>query len=143
MRRIVPSVGWLLLLAGAASAMMAPEFYRKARAEAPYHVQIAITKVDAPRVGPGTCGVEGQVLEIFKDATGKLAKDMVIGFSVACYRRGETLPVGGVVWLEIDALEQADYMEVYLADAANGFEVPLWNYRLIPKPSSAPQFPVE
>ncbi len=34
-------------------------------------------------------------------------------------------------------------MEVYLADTAEGFAVPLWNFKLIGKLSVAPQFPVE
>lgn len=143
MRRIIECVACLVLLGGAADAMMAPEYYRKARAEAPYHVQIAITKVEAPRTGPGTCAVEGQVLEIFNDATGKLSKDMMIGFPVACHRKGEMVPIGGTVWLDTDALEKADYMEVYLDDSADGFDVPLSNYKLIPKLSAEPQFPVD
>ena len=143
MSRILECVACLVLLGGSAGAMMAPEYYRKARAEAAYHVQIAITKVEAPRVGPGSCAVEGQVLEIFKDATGKLSKDMTIGFPVACHRADEKVPIGGTVWLDTDALEKADYMEVYLDDSADGFEVPLWNYKLISKLSDTPQFPVE
>jgi len=143
MQRILRSAAWLVLLTASAFALMPPEVYRKARAEAPYHVQIAITKVDAPRKGPGDCGVEGQVLKIFKNATGRLADDMIVSFSVACHRVGEVVPIGGTIWLDTDALEKADYMEVYLADTAEGLAVPLWNYKLIPKLSDAPQFPVE
>jgi hypothetical protein len=140
---VLPSVAWLLLLTGMASAMMAPEYYQKARAEAPYHVQIAITRVEAPRTGAGACAVEGQVLRIFKDATGKLSKDMIIGFPVACRRQSDVVPIGGTVWLDTSALEHADYMEVYLDDSAEGFDVALWNYKLITELSPAPQFPVQ
>jgi hypothetical protein len=143
MQRIL---GWAILFAlvgGQAHALMAPEYYRKARAEAPYHVQIAITKVEAPRTGAGTCAVEGQVLEIFKNATGKLAKDQIIGFTVSCHRKDEKVPIGGMLWLDTDALEKADYMEVYLNDAPGGLDVALWNYKLIPKLSDAPQLPVD
>jgi hypothetical protein len=143
MHLISRSVVWLVLLTASAYALMPPEVYRNARAEAPYHVQVAITKVDAPRKGPGDCGVEGQVLRIFKNATGRLANDMIVGFTVACHREGEVVPIGGTIWLDTDALEKADYMEVYLADTAEGFSVPLWNYKLIPKLSDTPQFPVE
>jgi hypothetical protein len=139
-------LSWALLCAlvgGQAYALMAPEYYRKARAEAQYHVQIDITKVEAPRVGSGTCAVEGQVLEIFKDAADKLAKDQIIGFTVACHRKDEKIPVGGTLWLDTDALEKADYMEVYLNDAADGLDVALWNYKLIPKISDTPQLPVD
>ena len=133
----------LLLLPVAASAMMPPEVYQKAREEAPYHVQVAITKVDAPRQGPGGCFVEGQVLKIFKDEGDRLKKDEIVGFPVACHRRGETVPIGGTVWLDTDQLEKAEYIEVYLNADADGFEPALWNYQLIPKPSDEPMMPVE
>lgn len=143
MRRILRSVGMLVLLTAGSFAMMPPEVYRKAREGAPYHVQIGITKVEAPRAGPGSCAVEGQVLKIFKNATGRLAADMKVSFDVACHRQGEAVPIGGTIWLDTQALEAADYMEVYLADTAEGFAVPLWNYRLISHLSDAPQFPVD
>ena len=123
--------------------MMPPEVYRKAREGAPFHVQIAITKVEAPSNRPGSCQVEGQVLRIFKNATGALAPDEIVGFSVSCHRKGERVPVGGTVWLDTDALEKADYMEVYLAGTPPEMTVPLWNYRIIPQLSDEPQFPVQ
>lgn len=143
MHRIPACAAAIVLTAASAFALMPPKVYSEARAAAPYHVQIAITKVDAPRVGPGTCAVEGQVLKIFKNATGRLADDMIVGFNVSCHRGGEVVPIGGTMWLDTDALEKADYMEVYLADTADGFAVPLWNYKLIPKLSDVPQFPVD
>jgi hypothetical protein len=143
MRRFLPVAVAIALSTAAAFALMPPEVYREARAKAPFHVQIAVTKVDAPRVGPGTCSVEGQVLEIFKNETGKLANDMTVGFDVACRRQGEQVPLGGTIWLDTDALEKADFMEVYLTDTAEGFAVPLWNYKLISHLSDTPQFPVE
>lgn len=143
MRRISFSALAIVLTAASASAMMAPEWYRKARAEAPYHVQIGITKVSAPRTGAGTCSVAGQVLKIFKNATGTLADDMIVGFDVACRHAGDEVPPSGTIWLDTDELAKADYMEVYLTDAAGGFAVPLWNYKLIPKLSDAPQLPVD
>lgn len=143
MRRSVGSVALLLLLTGVAQALMPPEVYSKARADAAYHVQIGITKVDAPRKGPGGCLVEGQVLKIFKDSGEKLAKDQVISFPVACYRRGDTVPIGGTLWLDTDQLEKADFIEVYLNEDGEGFEPALWNYRLISGLSDKPQIPVE
>jgi hypothetical protein len=143
MRRILGTVLLSVVLGGGAQALMAPEYYQKARADAQYHVQIDITKVDAPREGAGTCAVEGQVLEIFKDASGKLAKDEIIGFTVACHRKGDKVPIGGTLWLDTDELEKADYMEVYLNDGPGGLDVALWNYKLIPKISATPQLPVE
>jgi hypothetical protein len=143
MRRTTFSVASLLLLAGAAHALMPPEVYRKARADAAYHVQIGITKVEAPRHGPGGCSVEGQVLKIFKNTDEGLAMDETIDFPVACYRRGDTVPIGGTLWLETDQLEKADYIEVYLNKDGAGFEPALWSYQLIPNLSDTPQMPVE
>jgi hypothetical protein len=133
----------LVLFTASAHALMAPEYYRKARAEAPYHVQVAITKVDAPRKGPGTCEVEGKVAEVFKDANGKLPKGADVGFTVACHRPGDTVPLGGTIWLDTNALEQAEFIEVYLVDASDGFDVALWNSKIIAGPSATPQFPID
>ncbi len=143
MRRIPYVAVVMLLLSAGASAMMPPEVYRKARANAPYHVQIAITKVDAPRTGPGGCLVEGQVLKIFKNTGDRLAKDQIIGFPVACYRRGDKVPVGGTLWLDTDQLEKAEYMEVYLNEDGEGFTPALWNYHILQKLSDTPQMPIE
>jgi hypothetical protein len=143
MQRIFSFAVAIVITTASAFALMPPEVYREARANAPYHVQIAVTKVEAPRVGPGTCSVEGQVLKIFKNETGKLANDMIVGFDVACRRQGEQVPLGGTIWLDTDALEKADFMEVYLTDTADSFAVPLWNYKLISHLSDTPQFPVE
>ncbi len=143
MDRIVRVAIALLFMTGAALALMPPEVYRKARAEAAYHVQIAITKVDAPRQGPGGCLVEGQVVKIFKDADDALKMDQIVGFPVACHRRGESVPIGGTIWLDTDQLEKAEYIEVYLNRDADGFTPALWNYQIIPKPSDEPLMPVE
>jgi hypothetical protein len=143
MRRILPVAVAIALTTAAAYALMPPQVYREARQNAPYHVQIAVTKVDAPRVGSGTCPVEGQVLKIFKNDGSRLADDMTVGFEVACRREGDRVPLGGTIWLNTSELEKADYMEVYLTDAGEGFAVPLWNYKLIQHLSDTPQFPVE
>jgi hypothetical protein len=143
MGRAVGLVLSLLLLTCVAHALMPPEVYRKAREEAAYHVEVDVTKVDAPRTGPGTCLVEGQVLRLFKNTGDKLAKDEIIGFPVACRRQGDTVPIGGTMWLDTDALEKAEYIEVYLNDSGDGFEPALWNYKLIDKLSDEPQLPVD
>jgi hypothetical protein len=147
MGRSAKRAGWLCCLAialtASASALMAPEYYQKARAEAPYHVQVEIALVSAPEEGPGDCTVEGTVVEVFKDATGKLKKGTPVSFAVACYNEADRLPIGGVMWTKADALQQAKYIEVYLVDAAEGFDVALWQSKIIAAPSAQPQFPVD
>jgi hypothetical protein len=143
MQRFIRIGCLLVLFSASANALMAPEYYRKARAGAPYHVQVAITKVVAPRQGPGNCEVEGKVAEVFKDATGQLPKGADVDFTVACRRPGDTVPLGGTIWLDTNSLEQAEFIEVYLNDTGAGFEVALWNTKIIAAPSAAPQFPVD
>jgi hypothetical protein len=142
LRLALPFVS-LVLLGSGAHAMMAPEHYRRARAEAPYHLQVAIDKVTPPAEGPGDCRVEGTVVEVFKDTEGKLPVGTPLSFGVACYRPGDRMPVGGTVWTQVAALESAKYIEVYLVDDGPGFSITLSNSRIIDAPSKQPQFPVE
>ena len=93
---------------------MAPEFYRQARADAPFHVQVAIDKVTPPATGPGNCMVEGKVAEVFRDAGNKLPAGTPVSFSVACHREGEQVPIGGAKWTDTAALTSAKYIEAYL-----------------------------
>jgi len=143
MRHIAGIVLWLCLPAGAAHALMAPEYYRQARAEAPYHVQVAIDKVTLPDSEIGSCLVAGRVVEAFKDDGGRLAVDTPVSFGVACYRDNAEMPIGGVLWTRLEALKSARFIEVYLVEDGQGFDVALWNSRIISAPSDEPQFPVD
>ncbi|HWK40169.1 MAG TPA: hypothetical protein VNR88_14720 [Hyphomicrobium sp.] len=143
MRHIAGIVLWLCLLASAAGALMAPEYYRQARAEAPYHVQVAIDKVTWPDSEVGSCLVAGTVVETFKDDGGRLAVGTPVSFGVACYRDNAEVPVGGVIWTRIAALETARFIEVYLVEDGQGFDVALWNSRIVATPTKDPQFPID
>jgi hypothetical protein len=124
------------LLTTSAHAMMAPEYYRKAREEAPYHVQVAISRVTPPPSGPGTCMVEGKIVEVFKDTSAKLTVGTPIRFPIACYRSGDVdrVPIGGTIWTDLEALTRARYVEVYLVDAGDGFDTALWQSQIIDAP---------
>lgn len=143
MRHLAGIFLWLGLLTSAASALMAPEYYRQARAEAPYHVQVAIDKVTLPDSEIGSCLVAGKVVETFKDEGGRLAPGVSVSFGVACYRANAEVPVGGVIWTGIEALEKARFIEVYLVEDGQGFDVALWNSRIVEAPTEEPQFPVD
>ena len=95
----------LLLLTTSAHALMAPEFYRQARADAPFHVQVAIDKVTPP-AAPGNCIVEGKIAEVFRDSGNKLPVGTPVSFSVACHGGGEKVPIGGAKWTDTAALDQ-------------------------------------
>jgi hypothetical protein len=143
MHHIARAVGCLLLLMTSAQALMAPEFYRQARADAPFHVQVAIDKVTPPAKGAGNCLVEGKTVEVFKDAGGKLAVGSPVSFSVACHRAGEQVPIGGTMWTDTDALTSAKFIEAYLTPGVDGYAVAMWNSKIIAEPSKAPQFPID
>jgi hypothetical protein len=137
----------LLLIAGTynwgAAALLAPEYYRRARAEAPYHLQVAISKVVPPASGPSDCLVEGKVVRVFRDATGKHGLDSSIRFPVPCAGPDDRVPAGGVIWTDTDALLRAKFIEVYLVDADGGLATALSQSRIIEAPSDTPQRPVD
>lgn len=123
--------------------MLAPEYYRKARAEAAYHVQVAITRVAPPASGAGACRVEGTIAKIFRDTPSKLTDGMPISFPIACHLPGEMVPIGGTIWTDTEALMHAKYIEVYLVADGAGYETALSQSRIIDEPSPTPQLPVD
>ena len=133
----------LLLIATGAHALLAPEFYRQARFDAPFHVQVGIEKVTPPANGPGNCTVAGKVATVFRDAGNKLPVGSPVSFAVACHRAGEQVPIGGAMWIDTDALSSAKYIEAYLTPGVDGYAVAMWNSKIIDAPSATPQFPVE
>ncbi len=143
MQRLLFMMIGLFALATGAEALMAPQYYQKARADAPYHVQVAVTHVALPSTTPGSCGIEGKIVQIFRNASGKLKTGADIAFPIACTRPGDQVLLGGTMWTDADALSQARYIEAYLVDAGDGFDVALWQSRIIAAPSPAPQFPVD
>lgn len=143
MQHVTRLVFLSVCLATSAQALLAPEFYRQARADAPFHVQVAIDKVTPPAAGPGNCIVAGKVAEVFRDAGNKLPVGTPVSFAVACHRQGEQVPIGGAKWTQTDTLTNAKFIEVYLAPGVDGYAVAMWNSKIIDAPSKAPQFPVD
>ncbi len=133
----------LFALTTGAHALMAPEFYRQARADAPFHVQVAINMVTPPASGPGNCIVEGKIAEVFRDAGNKLPAGSPVSFAVACHSEGQQVPIGGAKWTDTDALKSAKYIEAYLTPGVDGYAVAMWNSKIIDAPSKTPQFPVD
>lgn len=124
-----------------AQAMMAPQYYRTAREEAPFHVQVAIEQVTPPETALGRCLLAGKVVETFKDDGGRLPPGAPISFGVSCHRANAEVPVGATIWTPLAALQAAHFIEAYLVERGDGFEVSLWNTRIIAAPSKRPQFP--
>jgi hypothetical protein len=132
----------LCLLATGAQAVMPPAVYQKARADAPFHVQVAISDVAVPEATPSTCLVSGEVVRIFRDTAGALSVGDKIAFPVSCSRAGDRVPIGGVLWTNADALAAARFIEAYLIGSEPSFDVALYQSRIIDAPSDAPQLPV-
>lgn len=136
-------LSFLFLGTGIAQAMMPPWVYEEARAEAPYHVQIAIEAVKAPAKTPGNCEVSGKVVRIFRDTAGTLSDDQHVTFPIACIRSDSEVYPGPAIWTSIKDLVDASYIEVYLVDGDNGLEPAKWQSRIIEEPSSEPKLPVK
>jgi hypothetical protein len=143
MLRFIGLAAAMLLTVTQAEALMPPWVYRDARANAPYHVQIAVSRVMEPAQTPGACAVAGDVVEAFRDATGKLPKGTPVSFPVSCMRPGDKVPIGGTMWTTVENLKQARFVEVYLVAAGQGYTSALDQMRIIAAPSESPQFPVD
>lgn len=131
------------ILAASAYAALPPKAYRDARANAAYHVQVAVTEVVAPETTPGQCTLKGKVVQIFRDTPGDLENGSEIDFAVSCRREGERAPLGGTLWQSVPALEAAQFMEVYLNGSPPSLTVASWQVKIIEGSSDEPQFPVD
>lgn len=79
-----------LLAASGAQAALAPEYYLRARATAPLHLQVQLDKVE---IGEGTCTLTGRTVQSFREA----ASEQVI-FTVDCLTPDVTPMPGPDVW---------------------------------------------
>lgn len=137
------AVAALLLLPPAAQAVMPPEVYQKARADAPFHVQVAISDVALPEATPSSCLVSGEVVRIFRGTVHALAVGDKVMFPISCSRAGDRVPIGGVLWTNADALAEARFIEAYLTGSKPSFDVALYQSQIIDAPSETPQLPVD
>lgn len=132
---------FLFLLPVPASAVMPPWVYDKARETAMFHVQVKILNVTGPAQTPGPCMVTGEVVRIFRDTPGTLKAGVTIKFTVDCSKPGGLVIVGGTLWTDYDSLMRAKYLEVFLDRTERGYEVALWQSRVIGAPTAQPTFP--
>lgn len=137
------SAALFLVGMGAAQAMMPPWVYEEARAEAPYHLQVAIEGVKVPAKTPGNCEVGGKVVRIFRDSAGKLSEDEHITFPIACIRSDAEVFPGPTIWTDVKDLVDASFIEVYLVDGEDGLDTAKWQSLIIKAPSPEPQLPVK
>ena len=115
-RRPYISAGlFAIALTGAASAVLAPEFYEEARRSAASHLQIEIEEVSGPGGGMGDCMVEGKAVKIFK---GGVEPGQPMRFTISCYDYG-SIPDGATLWTDYDALKEAHYIEAFMSGGPN------------------------
>lgn len=123
-----------LLSAGSAIALMPPQTYLTARAEAPRHVQIRIVSVSAPVNDAMACEVVGHVVRNFR---GDVKPGRVLKLKVDCNPPGGGF-AGPQIFVAEAALRTARFAEVFLT----GDEPPAvmrWQFHIIKKASKTPR----
>ncbi len=98
-----------------------------------------------PTETPGECRIWGEVAQVFKSMGRSFKEGEKIDFDVSCMSRNDLIPTDDTQWLEISQLQNARYIEVYLNRYFSGdgdvYQIPVWQYRVIEKPTAAPQCP--
>jgi len=142
-RRLVVLSMVVGLVVSVAEAVMPPYVYQRAREQATYHVQVQVTGTVPPAQTPGGCVTSGEVVRIFRDKSGELRPGTPLTFSVSCKRPGDATVVGGTLWTDRDALMRAKYLEVFLNRVDGGYQVALWQSRIIEAPTDTPVIAVK
>lgn len=95
MKLFVPALG-LVLVAGAAQAALAPQYYQNARDTAANVVVLKITRVTPPQSDQGECKVAGKVRQIERGTLYKARQAIVV--QVPCMTPGALVPTGPTIW---------------------------------------------
>jgi hypothetical protein len=122
-----------VLVAGSASAMMAPQVYEEGRANAPYHLEVAIVAMTPGDEAIDTCRIEAEVLTVARDDSAALAPGDRIGFDVDCLRAdADPNQIPDCVFFEqVEQLAVGTRLDVYLEDAGFGYAVVLGQVDII------------
>jgi hypothetical protein len=121
-------------VAAPAQALMPPQTYLTARAEAPRHVQIKILKVYGPVHGAMACKVKGKVVKRFR---GDLRVGKKVILKVDCNPPGGGF-TGPQIYVGEKALRAAKYAEVFLT-SDDPPEVMLWQFHIVDGASETPR----
>jgi hypothetical protein len=101
---------------------------------------VKVLKVAGPAQTPGPCAVTGEVARVFRDKRGILKQGGILDFAVDCSKPGDPVVVGGTLWTDYESLRKAKYLEVFLNSTERGYEVALWQSRIIEAPTEQPTF---
>lgn len=111
------------LVAPAAHAALAPEYYQQAREQAPHHLQLRVAQVTLLRgQARGNCEVEATVLRDFR---GTLAKGTPLRFTLNCTAPGVRPMPGPNAWHDYQELKAGRFMEGFFRGAGAGI-VPVY-----------------
>lgn len=121
-------VAGLMLAASPALALLAPEYYQKARETAPDVVVVKVAGVSGPddASGFGTCTVAGTVAGAERGT--RYAVGAAITIPVPCRKQGAQPMPGPVLWTDFDQLQAAPYGRAWLE--ADG-KLALYQYQLL------------
>jgi len=103
--RLVLSVLTAAAVAGPAFAALAPEYYERARREAPLVVVFKVEKVDAvrPPQGRGQCKVHGKVEKVERGGEYQVGGPITV--NVPCIWPGAEMMAGPVMWQTPEGLK--------------------------------------
>lgn len=115
--RLLLAVALAMFIAAPARAMLAPQYYERARDTAPNVVVIEVAHVDVPpsSEGHGDCTVSGRVAVVERGTRYQVGQ--AVSVIVPCLRNTQNLPIGGVMWKSISSLLSAHWGRAFLNGA--------------------------
>ncbi|MBC6981315.1 hypothetical protein [Caulobacter sp. 17J80-11] len=99
-----------VMAATSAQASLAPEYYLKARATAPLHLQVQLTSVE---IGKGTCTLTGRTVQSFREPTAEQ-----VSFTVDCLTPDVTPMPGPDVWFRPERFVKGAVIEGFFQPLA-------------------------
>lgn len=133
---VLVSALFLFMMAETAFAVLPPMAYQMARKMAKIRVSVKVSRVIVPKTATGQCGVTGRVASIQRNKTKlSIKKGMKISFKIHCRKKGAAIPMGPVLWQDVDALKKAEFVDAYLNPLSlSVFKVPLYQLSIVSKP---------
>ncbi|WP_127091144.1 hypothetical protein [Aquabacter cavernae] len=102
----------LFLAASPSLALMAPEYYERARANAPDVVVLKVTTVTGPEAAYGNCKVEGTVTGVERGRRYSVGAPLAV--EVPCRKPGAKPPLGAVLYNAFVDLQTYPFGRAYL-----------------------------
>lgn len=95
-----------------AGALMAPEYYERARNSAQDVIVVKVTGVTEPAEPFGYCQVKGNVVKVERGT--KYAAGGAVEISVPCRKPGASTPMGPVIYIGVNDLKTYPFGRAYL-----------------------------